>query len=91
MMSGVPHLVPIRKKKVNLIGDNMDNVKLLRLALSVISDRLLTLCGLVMSFALACWTMEQPTWERLGMSAFFALFSYLLVMAKERKQNEKTE
>lgn len=69
----------------------MEAINLITLALKVISERLLTLCGLVMSFVLACWTMVEPTWERLGMSAFFAMFSYLMVMAKERKENARPE
>ena len=71
--------------------NNEDLLRLVRLALTIVSERLLTLCSLVMSFALACWTMQEPTWERLGMSAFFALFSYLIVIAKERKANDKDE
>jgi small-conductance mechanosensitive channel len=58
---------------------------IVRLALNVLSERLLTILALVMSFALACWTMVDPMLERLGMSAFFAMFSYLLVRLKERK------
>lgn len=69
----------------------MDAINLISLALRVISERLLTLSGLLMSFVLACWTMADPTWERLGMSAFFAMFSYLMVMAKERKQDARPE
>lgn len=69
----------------------MDNVALVRLALQVISDRLLTVLGLSMSFVLACWTMYFPTWERLGMAAFFALFSYLIVNVKERNRDESNQ
>jgi hypothetical protein len=63
-------------------------IKFVRLALAVICDRLLTICGLFMSFSLACWTMFDPTIERLGMAAFFAAFAFLLVKTKERKLNE---
>jgi len=62
----------------------MDSIALLRLALAVLADKVLTIIALSMSFGLACWTMWWPTYERLGMSAFFALFSYLMVKTKEK-------
>ena len=62
----------------------MDSIALLRLALAVLADKVLTIVALSMSFGLACWTMWWPTYERLGMSAFFALFSYLMVKTKEK-------
>ena len=68
----------------------METVALLRLALQVLSERMMTIIGLCMKFALACWTMHEPTYERLGMSAFFACFAYLIVKTKE-KSNEVSE
>jgi hypothetical protein len=62
----------------------MEGIALLRLALAVLADKVLTIIALSMSFGLACWTMWWPTYERLGMSAFFALFSYLMVKTKEK-------
>jgi hypothetical protein len=70
--------------------DAVTLMKFVRLALEVISDRLLTILGLTMSFILACWTMTEPTIERLGMSAFFALFAYMIVKI-ERKQDAQPE
>jgi hypothetical protein len=66
-------------------------LRFVRLALEVLSDRLLTVLGLSMSFVLACWTMKEPTLERLGMSAFFAMFSYLIVKTKERKDDARSQ
>lgn len=71
--------------------DGVTLVKFLRLALEVISDRLLTILSLLMTFVLSCWTMNSPTLERLGMSAFFALFSYLIVRTKERKEDARPQ
>jgi len=65
-------------------------LRFVRLALAIIADRLLTILGLTMSFVLACWTMNQPTIERLGMAAFFAGFAYLIVKVKERNDNERS-
>ena len=70
--------------------DAVDLMKFVRLALEVVTDRLLTILGLTMSFVLACWTMTEPTMERLGMSAFFALFAYMIEKI-ERKQDARPE
>jgi hypothetical protein len=43
---------------------------------------------LFFSFVLACWTMIVPTWERMAMAGFFAIFIYLPCIFKERTQNE---
>ena len=66
----------------------MDNIALIRIALQVLSDKVLTIISLMMVFGLSCWTMYEPTLERLGMSAFFALFSFCVLNTKE-KDDEK--
>ncbi len=71
--------------------DSVTLIKFVRLALEVVSDRLLTILSLLMTFVLSCWTMSTPTLERLGMSAFFALFSYLIVRKKERKEDARSQ
>jgi len=58
----------------------MDAVKLVTLALKVISDRLLMIAALGLNFTLACWIMSSPSLERLGAMLFFAIFSYLLIV-----------
>ena len=69
----------------------MDAVTVIRLALRVISDRLLTIMALLLVFSLSCWTMYEPQLERLGTMAFFSLFSYLLLNTRKRETNEKPE
>jgi len=69
----------------------MDAVALVRLALAVISERMLSILALGLSFSLACWTMWDPRWERLGTMSFFSIFSYLLINIKERNTNERHE
>jgi hypothetical protein len=69
----------------------MEAVALVRLALGVITDRLLVIIALGLSFSLACWTMYIPTWERLGTMAFFCVFSFALINIKDRVKNEKSE
>ena len=66
----------------------MDATTVVRIALGVISDRLITMLALLTSFGLGCWTMWGMGWERVSALAIYAIFAYLLVTAKE-KSNEK--
>jgi len=63
-------------------------VKVLNLAIKVLSDRVVTLLALVTSFTLGCWTMWEPTWERVATLAIFVVFAYLIVYSKERTRRE---
>lgn len=67
----------------------MDVIGLVRLALSILTERLMVFIALSMVFALACWTMYLPGTVRLETTALFALFS--LVLLRKRVQNEKPE
>lgn len=69
----------------------MDAIQIVRLALNVISERLLTIIALAMVFGLACYTMSNPDPLRLGTMAFFAVFSYLLLKNREVKNHEGKE
>jgi len=66
----------------------MEAVALVRLALAVITDRLITIMALVAASIMCGWTMWNPMWERVVTLAIFVVFSYLIVNVKERKQNE---
>jgi hypothetical protein len=63
----------------------MDAIQLVRLALNVISERLLVILAMCLNFALACWTMWGLQWERLVALAVFALFSFLLIKMERIK------
>jgi hypothetical protein len=63
-------------------------LKILRVAMEVVSMRLLTILAMVMSFLLACWAMYLPSWERMAMAGFFAVFIYLPCISWERKKHE---
>jgi len=65
----------------------MDATSIIRLALGVISDRLITIAALLTSFGLGCWTMWGMGWERVMTLAIYVIFAYLLVTVKE-KSNE---
>ena len=70
----------------------MEAVAIIRLALKIISDRLITILALIASSVMCGWTMWNLMWERVVTLAIFVVFSYLIVNVKERKQNEpKTE
>jgi len=67
----------------------MDATAIIRLALVVISDRLITILALLTSFGLGCWTMWGMGWERVTTLAIYVIFSYLTVRTKE-KSNAQT-
>jgi len=62
----------------------MDSVVLIRLALEVISDRLITILALSMSCGLACYTLWAGEWTRVVTLSIFTMFAYLMVTNKER-------
>ena len=69
----------------------MDSIQLLRLALSVISDRLITILGLLMSCGLACYTLWAGDWTRVATLAIFVLFAYLVITHKERNNAKQQQ
>lgn len=67
-------------------------LKIVRVAMEVLSLRLLTILSMAMSFALAVWTMLEPSWERMAMAAFFAVCVYLPCISIERgKKNDESK
>jgi len=63
-------------------------LKMIRVALEILSMRSLTVLAMAMSFLLACWVMWTPTWERMAMASFFAACIYLPCISWERKKHE---
>ena len=61
---------------------------LLSLALGVVTDRLLTIVTLGMTFALATWIMNDPNWVRFSVFAFFSASVFLPVLFKERTREK---
>lgn len=67
-------------------------LKIVRMAMEVLSMRLLTILSMAMSFALAVWTMLEPSWERMAMAAFFAVCVYLPCISIEKgKKNDEVK
>jgi fatty acid desaturase len=67
----------------------MDATAIIRLALVVISDRLITILALLTSCGLACWAMWGMGWERVTILAIYVIFSYLTVRTKEKPSEEQ--
>jgi len=67
-------------------------LRIVRMAMEVLSMRLLTILSMAMSFALAVWTMLEPSWERMAMAAFFAVCVYLPCISIEKgKKNDEVK
>lgn len=65
--------------------------KIMRVAMDIISMRLLCILAMSMSFLLALWTMYEPSWERMAMAGFFAVCIYLPCISWERKKPNETD
>ncbi len=66
-------------------------LKIVRIAMEVISTRLLTILSMAMSFALAVWTMLEPSYERMAMAGFFAVCVYLPCISIERNKSNESK
>jgi hypothetical protein len=64
---------------------------IVRVALNTVTDRLLTVLSLLMTFGLAAWAMYAPTEQRLYIAGGFAVLVYIPSVMKERKRHEKAE
>ena len=51
----------------------MEAVALVRLALGIITDRLITILALLASSVMCGWTMWNPMWERVVTLAIFVV------------------
>lgn len=69
----------------------MDAVKLVTIALSVITDRLITILALISSSVMCGWVMWGIGWERVAALAIFTVFAYLVVKVKEAKNGSDSE
>jgi len=61
----------------------------IRVGLSALTDRLLTVLALWMSFGLAAWAMYMPTQERLEIAAGFGIIVFIPALMKERRREGK--
>jgi len=63
-------------------------LKIVRIGITVLSERLLTILCMTMAFALACWAMWDPMDGRLITLGLFAILVYIPLMLQQRKKNE---
>jgi hypothetical protein len=68
----------------------MDAASIIRLALEVISDRLITIVALLTSCGLTCYTLWAGGWERVATLAIYVIFAYLTVSTKEKPSESQT-
>ena len=64
-------------------------IALVRMALAVVTARLLTLMGLWMTFGLAAWAMYAPSMERLFIAGGFAVLVFIPSLTKETRGPKK--
>lgn len=71
----------------------MDSLTLraIRIAIELIGARVFSIMAMAMTFALACWVMWEPTYERLGMAGFFAVAVYIPSLRQERGKDGKAD
>lgn len=69
----------------------MEAVSVLRLALRVLSDRVIVITGLVMACFLSAWVMYEPSWHRVAALGIFSLLTLLVVPSKEKKREVDKE
>jgi hypothetical protein len=62
-------------------------ISILRVALSVLTDRVLTAVALVMTFGLYCWAAWGPEVERISVAIGFSVLVFLPCLLKERKHD----
>lgn len=65
-------------------------ITIIRVAIGVLTDRILTVLALAMSFSLFCWAMWGPVIERIVIATGFALLVFLPALIKE-KQRDTTQ
>lgn len=64
----------------------VEDIPLVRVALRVLAERLMSLIAMVMTFGLSAWVMYDPTWPREGMAAFFAVFVFIPCIWRDRRR-----
>jgi hypothetical protein len=65
-----------------------DLAKVVDIGLRLLTQRILTLVGLLMAFSLFCVAISQATWIHLAIAATFAAVVFLPILAAERRQSE---
>lgn len=64
-------------------------LRVVRIALELVAERAFSILAILMTFALSCWAMWEPTWERMAIAAFFAVTVYVPSLTRERKRKSE--
>jgi len=64
---------------------------IIRVGLSVLTGRLLTLLSLLMVFILSCWVMYDPSPLRMYVAGGFAILVFIPSIAKETKNERPSQ
>jgi hypothetical protein len=67
----------------------MDAIKVVRLALDVLTDKVVSVVSLVLGFVLATWVMYEPEFHRLMTLIVYTVFSLLVTMRFTGKQQKE--
>jgi hypothetical protein len=67
----------------------MDAIKVVRLALDVLTDKVVSVVSLVLGFVLAMWVMYEPEFHRLMTLIVYTVFSLLVTMRFTGKQQKE--
>ncbi len=67
---------------------NEQHLRILRIALSVIADRLIRILALLAGLVMCSWAMWGPTWERVLTLAIFVLFAYALARTQQPEKRD---
>ena len=62
-------------------------IQIIRIALGVLTDRILTVLSLIMAFSLYCWAMWGPEIERIVTATSFAVLVFLPALIKEKSRD----
>ena len=65
--------------------------QVLRVAMSVLTERLMVLVAMSMTFGLAVYAVQQCTQERIILVAVFGVLVFLPTIAKESSKKKATE
>jgi len=60
-------------------------IKIIRLGLEALSERVFALVSLICSFALFAWVMEYPSWIRFSTAVAFSIIIFVPLMRKAVK------
>lgn len=65
------------------------HLRLVRLALTIVAERLIRLLALAMGCFITGWAMWGPGWERVVTLAIFVVFAYALARPQQSEKRDE--